>query len=90
MNKMNENVKDVRLQLEITPSRLKELEALMAEVGIDTKKELLNYAITFLEWAIEERKKGNIITSLNEREKTYRELFMPIFRNIKPELVLQA
>lgn len=74
---------DVRIQLEISEERLIELEKLMEESGLKTKKDFLNYSISFLEWGIEERKNGNIIASLNEKEKTYKELWMPIFRTIK-------
>ena len=80
---MNNKNKDIRIQFEISDNRLKELEALMDTVGVTTKKELLNNALTLLEWAIEEERKGHIIASLDERAKKYRELVMPIFRNVQ-------
>ena len=84
MRSNNKN-KDLRIQFEISNNRLKEFEGLMDETGVATKKELLNNALTLLEWAIEEQKKGNIIASLDERAKKYRELVMPIFRRVKQE-----
>ncbi len=71
-----------RLQFEISKKRIGELEGLMKVTGIATKKELLNNALTLLEWAINERKEGNIIASLNEEGKAYKELVMPILSNI--------
>jgi hypothetical protein len=44
-----------RLQLDLTKEHLQELEALMKELGISTKKDLFNQAITLLEWAVAER-----------------------------------
>lgn len=76
------NDNDVRIQIELPSSRVKELEDLMKEAGVATKKDLLNYALTILEWAIDEQKKGRVIGSLNEEGKTYKELWMPIFKNV--------
>lgn len=79
-NKLNETV---RLQIEITSGRLEELESLMQQTGTATKKELLNNALTLLEWAIEEKKAGHTIASINEKNETYKELVMPILRRLK-------
>ena len=40
-----------RFQLDISREHLKELESLMKELGIITKKDLFNQTITLLEWA---------------------------------------
>jgi hypothetical protein len=80
---MDNKNKDMRIQFEISNNRLKELEALMDAAGVNTKKELLNNALTLLEWAIEEERKGRIIASLDEQTKKYRELVMPIFRSAR-------
>lgn len=75
--------KVARFQLEIPESRLKELEVLMAEAGISTKKELVNNALTLLEWAIGEKKAGYSIASVDNEKEKYRELVMPILERIK-------
>lgn len=67
----------VRMQFDVSPTRLSELEDLMRLCQISTKKELINNALTLFEWAVKESESGNIIASLNEREKRYRELQMP-------------
>jgi|WetSurMetagenome_2_1015567.scaffolds.fasta_scaffold330645_2 hypothetical protein len=81
----NEKLKDkiVRLQFEISEGRLKELEDLMDVTGTGTKKELLNNSLTLLEWAVNEKKRGNMIASVNEDEKKYKEITMPILENVK-------
>lgn len=80
---MFKNNKVARFQLEIPESRLKELEALMAETGISTKKELMNNALTLLEWAIEEKKAGYSIASVDSKKEKYRELVMPMLERVK-------
>lgn len=72
-----------RIQFEVPVERLRELEALMDEGGISTKKDLLNNALTLFEWAVHEVKQGNTIAAVNESEKRYREITMPSFRNLR-------
>lgn len=71
-----------RIQFELTDEQLAELEKLMAESGTKTRKDLLNNALTLLEWAINEKKGGRIIASVNEKENKYKELVMPILANV--------
>lgn len=70
--------KNIRLQFEVTPSRLQELEVLMRTCDLSTKKELFNNALTLLEWAVKERAQGHTIASISETEKKLRELEMPV------------
>ena len=67
-----------RIQFELTEEQLTELESLMQLSGTRTKKDLLNNALTLLEWALNEKKKGRIIASVDEKEQKYKELVMPI------------
>ena len=73
----------VRVQIEITEEKSRELELLMKEVGIKTKKDLINNALTLFEWAVKEIKEGRKIVSLDEKNKKYKEVFMPCLSNIK-------
>jgi len=74
--------KMVRLQFEIPDTNFKELERLMAEAGVKTKTELLNNALTLLEWAVEQKERGRIIASVDEKDQKYQELLMPIFARV--------
>lgn len=67
-----------RIQFELSEERLNELESLMEETGVRTKKDLFNNALTLLEWAIAERKAGRIIASVDEKENKYKEIVMPV------------
>ena len=71
--------KMVRIQFELPEEKVAELENLMSTAKIATKKDLLNNALTVLEWIIQEKRAGRIIASLDERSKHYKELVMPIF-----------
>jgi len=77
-----------RIQFEVPIERLQELEKLMTQAGIVTKKELLNNALTLLEWVVGEKARGHAIASVDRSEKRFKELAMPIFSNIKPEQTL--
>ena len=70
---------NVRIQIDLAEDRVRELEEVMRLCGFATKKELFNNALTLLEWAVREVRGGNNIASVNESEKRYRELQMPIF-----------
>ena len=69
----------VRLQIDLTPSQRDWLEKLMKETGSSTKRECVLSCMTFMEWAIKEKKKGNSIISLNQKTNEKVELVIPAF-----------
>jgi hypothetical protein len=71
----------VRLQLEFPESRVKAIEELMSLTGILTKKDFFNNALTLFKWAIEERRAGRQIASLDGG--LYRELRMPALDSVE-------
>jgi metal-responsive CopG/Arc/MetJ family transcriptional regulator len=72
----------VRIQFELPAARVKELEALMKEIGVSTRKDLFNNALTLLEWAVKEKRVGNSIASVDEKNKRYKELVMPVLSTV--------
>jgi hypothetical protein len=78
-----------RVQVEISLEKLKELESLMGEVDISTKRELFNLALTLFKWTVNEVKKGRIIASVSEEGKTYKELVIPALEVIAERARLQ-
>ena len=70
----------MRIQLELSKDRANELESLMIEKQIKTKKELIENALALLEWAIREAKEGKIIVSVEKDGKNIKEVVMPILR----------
>jgi hypothetical protein len=69
--------------LEPSAERVIELDQLMAECGIHTRVELINTALNVLEWAIEERKNGRIIASVDEANMRFKELMIPAFSAVR-------
>ena len=72
-----------RIQFDLPDTKVADLDRIMAEGGIRTRKELFNNALSLLEWAIKQRKAGRTIAAVDESNDSYRELSMPILENIR-------
>lgn len=73
---------NTRIQFELSEDRVKELEGLMREAGIVTRKDLFNNALTLFEWAVREKKAGRIVASIDENSHRYKELVMPSLASV--------
>lgn len=73
-----------RIQFELPEEKVAELERLMDESGIKTRKDLLNNALMLLEMAIKERKEGRTLVSVDEKKNRFKEVLMPILSSIQP------
>lgn len=62
----------------------------MRELGISTKKDLFNQALTLLEWAAKERKTGRIIASVDETNEQYKQVLLPALERVAPRPQPQA
>ncbi len=72
----------VRIQLDLPDEQIAELDKLMAEVHIRTRKDLFNNALTLFQWAVREKKAGHTLASIDETDQTYKELVMPALERI--------
>lgn len=72
----------MRIQIEMPENRVRELETLMREAGITTKKELINNALTLFDWAIRQKKIGRVVGSFDRHESNFREVLLPVFANV--------
>ena len=77
--------KIVRLQVDFDESKMQELASFMEETHTNTKKEVINAALTLLKWAAKQKREGRVIASLDEESGSYRELEMPILSEIVPD-----
>lgn len=75
----------VRVQLDLPADQVRALEELMERAKISTKKDLINNALTLLEWAINEKSEGRTIASINEKNMSYKELVMPVLSAVAPK-----
>ncbi len=69
----------MRIQLTVSDRKKKEIEELMKRTGSETKRELLNNALAVMKWILDEKQKGNIVASVNEKNKFYKELVLAGF-----------
>ncbi len=82
----------MRIQIELNDRGEQIISEIKQAVGNLTMshRELFDNAITFLQWGIQQRQQGRIIASLNETDKNYKELIMPILEAAKPKAVAVA
>ena len=69
--------KKVRVQFDLSIEGVAELEHLMTETGVQTRKDLINNALTLFKWAVNESRAGNKIAAIDDESKSFRELAMP-------------
>lgn len=69
----------MNIKLKVNKKEEATIKEIMEEVGIKTERELLNHALTAFGWIITERKKGNVVASVDEENKKYKELIMACF-----------
>jgi len=72
-----------RIQFDISDDKVREIEALMEESGMSTKKQYVEYAFTLLGWALDQARRGRLIASVDEETERYRELSMPPLENLR-------
>jgi len=80
----------VRLQFELENERVSEIERLMQLTDIRTKKEYFNNALTLFKWAINERCQGRLIASVDESNKSMRDLRMPALETAAERALILA
>jgi len=73
----------MRVNFEIDEKKLKTLNDTMEIVGVKSRKEFFNQAISLLTWAIKEKQKGNIIASINDDNHHIREVNMPLLDDVR-------
>jgi hypothetical protein len=78
-----------RLQIDIDDAQLAELETLMVDTGIGTKRELFQNSVMFLLWAVESLKKGHKIGSLDSEGK-FCEILTPAFYKVRKKANLEG
>ncbi len=69
----------VKFQFEMPETNANRLEELSKQAGV-AKKDIINNALTILEWAIEEVQTGRKVCSFKEGDGSYRELVLPLLK----------
>ena len=76
----------MRIQFDLDAEGLQLLEDLKAVTGLKTYKDLFNNAITLLDWAINQRRAGRTIASMDKGNENYKELQMPAIERAAPRV----
>jgi hypothetical protein len=72
----------MRLNFDFSDERVGDLKQLQAETGADSMKDLVNNALSLLEWAVKETRDGNEIAAVNEGDEIYRILVLPLLQRV--------
>jgi len=72
----------LRIQFDIDDRIIADLETKMRNVGVSTKRELFNLAISLFEWAANERIKGRMIASVDPQTERYQQVILPALENL--------
>jgi len=66
-----------RVQLDLAPAQMERLNWLMEVCDLETRKDLINTALSLFEWAVVEVREGRMVASIDKKEKQVKELTMP-------------
>jgi hypothetical protein len=72
----------LRIQFDIDDRIIADVETKMRSVGVSTKRELFNLAISLFEWAANERTKGRMIASVDPETERYQQVILPALENL--------
>jgi hypothetical protein len=73
--------KDRRVQFDLLPERIAEMDQVMIYCDLRTRKDLFDNAMTLFEWAVEEVRKGNKIASYNRDTDHVEVVRFPVLEN---------
>lgn len=69
--------KDIKISIILDEEKKNQLETLMAQAGIRTKKELFENAMTLMKWVINQKQAGSIVGAMDEKGDFFKEFCMP-------------
>lgn len=75
----------VRIQLDLLRAQADMFDRLVAECGLETRKELFNTTMTLFNWAVKETKNGRKIASYNPSTDEVETIVMPALDFISSE-----
>lgn len=77
----------IRIQLDMVAARVKDLDDLQAKTGLATRKDVLEGALTLMEWCVKQATEGRKIVALTEHDNgtDYIELDCPMLNNVRPD-----
>jgi hypothetical protein len=80
-------MKPQRIQFDLSPDQVAELDGLIELCGLASRKDLFNNALSLFQWVVQERLQGRRIASISDDETSYREIQMPALMNVRKRQV---
>jgi len=74
-----------RFNCDVAAEDFEQLEALMTDLGLRSKRQLFEEAVGLLRWAVNERKAGQLVGSMNDRRMHFRELTTPALQRVRKD-----
>lgn len=79
----------VRVQLDLTEDRIRELEQLMVKTGVSTRKDVFENALALFEWAVTQAERGRTFGAWDEESETFHEVLMPALASVRKKYEAQ-
>ena len=79
-----------RLQIDLPEDKARQIDTLIEEAGLPTKKDFFSNAVTLLAWAMREVRAGRIIVSVDEQNNRYKEILLPALENVAARASIPA
>jgi len=73
-----------RIGFDMSEKSVAQMDELMQKLGLETRKDLFNHAMTLLDWVCEEIEKGNA-PMVEKKDGTRERLLMPAFKNLQKD-----
>jgi hypothetical protein len=72
----------VRIQLDVSSAKLKQIRELMRVADFKNYPDLLNNAVAMVGWAVRHVQSGHVIVAFDDRKNVMKELSMPFLEHI--------
>lgn len=72
-----------KFQIEFSAQQVKNLDRLQELGGLSKRRDLINNALSLLEWVVREVNEGRMIASVDEKQHKYKEFTMPMLDEVR-------
>ncbi len=73
----------MKISYTISANRAAALNDLMIRTGVKTKNELIDNAVSVLEWLVEEKNAGRTVGSIDNEKNIIREIVLPALTELR-------
>jgi hypothetical protein len=65
------------MKFHVTPSKARLIDHFKQELGVSSEAEVINYALTVLQWVLKHRRSGMTVAAVDETNRQYITLQLP-------------